>query len=150
MDVPTSPANFELLGLEHRVRHHLGDIRDRERLAAVIDEVQPELVFHLAAQSLVRRSYNDPVTTFETNALGMVNLLECLRTGPLVANEEPDGSPLAGEFLCNAVLPALHQVDVLAMLQLCCPVLIINLANIVHVGKSRTTGESSARGAFNR
>jgi CDP-glucose 4,6-dehydratase len=84
IDVPSSPANFELLDLEQRLVHFVGDIRDRERLAAVIDEFRPEIVFHLAAQSLVRRSYADPATTFETNALGMVNLLECLRTRPWI------------------------------------------------------------------
>lgn len=84
VDVPTSPSNFGLLGLERRVRHFVGDIRDRARLAAVIDEFRPEIVFHLAAQSLVRRSYADPVTTFETNAMGMVNLLDCIRTRPWI------------------------------------------------------------------
>ena len=84
VDIPSSPANFELLGLEHRISHHFGDIRDRERLAKIIDEIRPEMVFHLAAQSLVRRSYSDPVTTFETNTLGMLNLLECMRTRPWI------------------------------------------------------------------
>jgi CDP-glucose 4,6-dehydratase len=84
VDVPSSPANFELLGLEKRIHHYVGDIRDRMRLAQVIDEFRPEMVFHLAAQSLVRRSYADPVRTFETNAMGMVNLLECVRTRPWV------------------------------------------------------------------
>ncbi len=79
IDVPSSPANFEVLDLEHRLRHHQGDIRDRAALARVIDEFRPQMIFHLAAQSLVRRSYDDPVTTFETNTLGMMNLLECVR-----------------------------------------------------------------------
>lgn len=84
LDVPKSPSNFELLDLKHRLHHYIGDIRDRARLAEVIDEFQPEMVFHLAAQALVRRSYLDPVTTFETNMMGMVNLLECLRTRPWI------------------------------------------------------------------
>jgi len=84
VDVPTSPANFELLGLEHRLHHYVGDIRNRMRLAEVIDEFRPEMVFHLAAQALVRRSYADPVSTFETNTLGMLNLLECVRTRPWI------------------------------------------------------------------
>lgn len=82
VDVPTNPANFELWGLEHRLKHYVGDITDRVRLAQVIDEFKPEIVFHLAAQSLVRRSYADPLTTFETNALGTAHLLECVRTRP--------------------------------------------------------------------
>lgn len=84
LDVPSMPANFELLGLEGRLRHYRGDIRDRARLAQVIDEFRPEIVFHLAAQALVRRSYVDPVATFETNTMGMVNLLECVRTRPWI------------------------------------------------------------------
>ena len=84
VDVPSSPANFYLLNLERRLKHYVGDIRDRARLSQVIDEFQPEMVFHLAAQALVRRSYVDPVTTFETNTMGMVNLLECVRTRPWI------------------------------------------------------------------
>jgi CDP-glucose 4,6-dehydratase len=84
LDIPTSPSNFELMGLASRMRHFVGDIRDRARLSAVIDEFRPEIVFHLAAQALVRRSYADPVTTFETNAMGMVYLLECVRQRPWI------------------------------------------------------------------
>ena len=84
LDVLSSPANFDLLGLESRLQHYVGDIRDRAQLAHVMDEFRPEMVFHLAAQALVRRSYADPVTTFETNTLGMVNLLDCVRTRPWI------------------------------------------------------------------
>jgi CDP-glucose 4,6-dehydratase len=84
VDVPTSPSNFELLGLENRISHYQGDIRDRSRLAEVIDEFRPEIVFHLAAQALVRQSYADPATTFETNIMGMVNLLDCIRKRPWI------------------------------------------------------------------
>jgi CDP-glucose 4,6-dehydratase len=78
-DIPSTPSNFAVLGLEKRVRHYVGDVRDGQRLAEVVDEFKPQMIFHLAAQALVRRSYADPVTTFETNVLGMVNLLECVR-----------------------------------------------------------------------
>jgi len=84
LDVPSSPSNFELLGLAGRLNHYEGDIRNKTRLAEVIDEFRPEMIFHLAAQALVRRSYADPVTTFETNTMGMVNLLECVRTRPWI------------------------------------------------------------------
>jgi CDP-glucose 4,6-dehydratase len=84
IDVPSSPSNFELLGLQNRMHHYVGDVRDRTRLAEVIDEFRPEMVFHLAAQALVRRSYADPVSTFETNVMGMVNLLETIRTRPWI------------------------------------------------------------------
>lgn len=78
--VPTTPSHFEAAGLREHVRHYDGDIRDRARVAQVLDDFQPEIVFHLAAQALVRQSYADPVTTFETNALGTLNVLEGART----------------------------------------------------------------------
>ncbi len=84
VDVPSSPSNFEILGLQKRLHHYWGDIRDQDRLAEVIDEFRPEIIFHMAAQALVRRSYADPVTTFETNVMGMVNLLDCVRTRPWI------------------------------------------------------------------
>lgn len=79
VDIPSQPSNFELLGLDQRIRHYIGDIRDPQKLTAAIDEFKPDVVFHMAAQALVRRSYADPVGTFETNAMGMVQLLECVR-----------------------------------------------------------------------
>ena len=79
LDIPTNPSNFEILALSQRLRHYQGDVRDREHLGRVFDEFGPEMVFHLAAQALVRRSYCDPVTTFETNAIGTMNVLECTR-----------------------------------------------------------------------
>jgi CDP-glucose 4,6-dehydratase len=84
VDIPSSPSNFELIGLESKLRHYVGDIRDRDRLAEVIDDFKPDIVFHLAAQALVQRSHLDPVGTFETNIMGMVNLLECIRTRPWI------------------------------------------------------------------
>lgn len=82
--VPTSPAMFDLLRLDKRVSHHVGDIRNRVRLGEVLDIVKPEFVFHLAAQPLVLDSLADPVATFETNAMGMVNILECVRERPWI------------------------------------------------------------------
>lgn len=79
VDIPTNPSNFHLLHLDQRIHHYVGDIRDLDRLSSVIDEFKPEVVFHLAAQSLVRRSYSDPLYTFDTNVMGMVRLLECVR-----------------------------------------------------------------------
>lgn len=79
LGVPTQPANFQILGLEERINHFQGDIRNREALGRAMDEFAPEMVFHLAAQALVRRSYAEPAETFETNALGTMNLLQCVR-----------------------------------------------------------------------
>ena len=84
LGLPTDPANFGILGLDRHVRHCVGDIRDRAALAALIDDYRPDVIFHLAAQALVQRSYADPVTTFETNTMGMVNVLECVRTRPWI------------------------------------------------------------------
>jgi len=84
LDIPTQPSNFEALGLAKLLDHHLGDIRDRTACARVVDEFRPEVIFHLAAQSLVQRSYGDPALTFETNTMGMVNVLECIRTRPWI------------------------------------------------------------------
>lgn len=84
IDVPTSPSNFDVLGLKGRLKHLQGDIRNREELLGAVKEFQPDIVFHLAAQSLVRKSYKDPVTTFETNVLGTMNVLECMRQSPSI------------------------------------------------------------------
>lgn len=72
-------SHFDLLNLSDRINHIVGDIRDGSRLANVMSEVNPEYVFHLAAQALVRPSYGDPVETFSTNVMGSVNLLEAVR-----------------------------------------------------------------------
>lgn len=85
VDIPSQPSIFKLLGLEQRIQHYVGDIRDPKRLAATIDEFKPDIVFHMAAQALVRRSYADPVNTFETNVMGMVHLLECVRQRESIA-----------------------------------------------------------------
>jgi len=82
VDVPTSPANFDASGLRDKVRHYEGDIRDRGAFLAAAREFKPSCIFHLAAQSLVRRSYTSPVETFETNAIGTLNVLEALRHVP--------------------------------------------------------------------
>ena len=70
---------FHLLDLASRIHHVRADIRDGDRLREVFEEFQPEFVFHLAAQALVRRSYVEPKRTFDTNAGGAVNLLEAIR-----------------------------------------------------------------------
>jgi len=84
VNVPSKPSNFEVLGLKNRIKHYIGDVRDRKKLEATINDFKPEIIFHLAAQAQVRKSYADPVTTFETNAIGTMNVLECLRTNPFI------------------------------------------------------------------
>jgi len=74
---PTQPSHFSLLDLD--VESIIGDIRDRDNLRQVFREQQPEIVFHLAAQAIVRRSYDDPAGTFSSNVMGTVNVLEAAR-----------------------------------------------------------------------
>ena len=82
--IPSEPSNFEVLGLGNRLRDARGDVRDLDALSKLFGEFQPEIVFHLAAQSLVRASYDDPKLTFDTNLGGTVNLLEAVRRAPSV------------------------------------------------------------------
>lgn len=76
---PTDPNLFELAHIENLVDSHIGDIRDFDTLFACFKNAQPEYVFHLAAQPIVRISYDDPRGTYETNVMGTVNILECVR-----------------------------------------------------------------------
>ncbi len=76
----TDPALFDQLGLAARMTHRIDDIRDAGALAGWIREGQPDVVFHLAAQPLVLASYDDPLTTWDTNVMGTAHLLEALRT----------------------------------------------------------------------
>ena len=76
---PTEPNLFSALGLEKKMLSVEGDIREQEKLWKVIEETQPELVLHLAAQPIVRESYRNPVYTYETNVMGTVNILEGIR-----------------------------------------------------------------------
>jgi len=77
--VPTTPSMFEKLGLEKRIEHHFCDIRDLEKLSRIIEDAQPDFLFHLAAQPIVSRSYTHPLETISTNVIGTANILECLR-----------------------------------------------------------------------
>ena len=75
----TDPSLFGQLDLARRMESCLGDVRDAETVQRRVDEAAPEVVFHLAAQSLVRRSYRDPVATFSTNVMGTVHVLQAVR-----------------------------------------------------------------------
>lgn len=81
---PTNPDLFSLADVEDKINHVIGDIRDLEHLKKVFEEFQPEIVLHLAAQPIVRDSYKDPVYTYETNVMGTVNIMECVRLNPCV------------------------------------------------------------------
>ena len=79
LDAPTKPSLFKIANIESDIKSILGDIRDMASLKKAFDEAQPEIVLHLAAQPIVRDSYKDPVYTYETNVMGTVNILECVR-----------------------------------------------------------------------
>lgn len=78
--IPTQPSMFEVLGLEQRINHQFGDVRDLAQLSAAISAAQPDFVFHLAAQPIVSLSYSDPTGTISTNVIGTMNVLEALRS----------------------------------------------------------------------
>ena len=75
----TEPSLFETLELRHKIKHITADLRDYEKLYEVIEAENPDVIFHLAAQPLVRYSYQNPRETFETNVMGTINLFEAVR-----------------------------------------------------------------------
>lgn len=79
LDPPSRPSHFEVAGMASGMADHRMDIRNRAALKACIAQAAPDFVFHLAAQPLVRRSYADPIETYETNVIGTLNVLEGLR-----------------------------------------------------------------------
>ena len=81
---PTNPNLFEMAGVEDKINSVIGDIRDLDNLKVAFAKAQPEIVFHLAAQPIVRDSYKDPVYTYETNVMGTVNICECVRLNSCV------------------------------------------------------------------
>lgn len=79
LEPPTEPNLFYICELEKEIHSVIGDVRDFEHLKTVVNETEPEIVFHLAAQPIVRESYLAPLYTYETNVMGTANLLECVR-----------------------------------------------------------------------
>lgn len=84
LEPPTSPSLFDIAEIEKDIHSVIGDIRDYKTLKAAFDEAQPEVVLHLAAQPIVRDSYKNPSYTYETNVMGTVNILECVRNSDCV------------------------------------------------------------------
>lgn len=84
LSAPTQPNLFELTGLNERITSAIGDVRNFMALKAAFDTAQPEIVLHLAAQPIVLDSYKDPAYTYETNVMGTVNILECVRQSSCV------------------------------------------------------------------
>lgn len=79
LPAPTEPNLFALAGLMGKMTSVIGDIRDADTLEKTFSQARPEIVLHLAAQPIVRDSYKDPAYTYETNVMGTVNILECVR-----------------------------------------------------------------------
>jgi len=79
LEPETEPALFNQLQLEKRIQQKIGDIRDPKLISEYVSEVKPDIIIHMAAQPLVRRSYNEPVYTWQTNVMGTLNLLESIR-----------------------------------------------------------------------
>ena len=78
-DIPTKPSHFKILNLKKKTRTHMFDLRKSNLLTKKIKLIEPDFIFHLAAQSLVKKSYDDPVTTWQSNLISTLNLLESLR-----------------------------------------------------------------------
>lgn len=79
LEPPTNPNLFDIAGLDEKINSVIGDIRDFDKLKKVFDDFKPEIVFHLAAQPIVITSYEQPKYTYETNVMGTVNIMECVR-----------------------------------------------------------------------
>jgi len=79
LEPPTNPNLFDVLNVRGEINHIIGNILNEEKLNKSLKEAQPEIVFHLAAQALVRQSYIEPKQTYETNIIGTVNLFEAIR-----------------------------------------------------------------------
>ncbi len=84
LEPPTDPSLFKISGIEDQMNSVIGDVRDLVGLEEIFIKIQPEIVIHLAAQPLVRDSYSEPRYTYETNVMGTVNILECIRKGSCV------------------------------------------------------------------
>lgn len=78
-DIPTQPSHFKEVNAEDGMESIMGDIRNYRELEVVFQKYEPEIVFHMAAQSIVHKSYEQPVDTYSTNVMGTVNLLEVAR-----------------------------------------------------------------------
>jgi CDP-glucose 4,6-dehydratase len=77
--IPSDPSLFRMLGLDHRLNHIVGDVRDASALADAMSSCEPDFIFHLAAQPLVRRSYLQPAETFQVNVMGTIQVMEAIR-----------------------------------------------------------------------
>lgn len=78
-EIPTRPSMYEVCGLEDKIHNRYGDIRNKEEMNDCIQEVKPDMIFHLAAQAIVSTSYKEPFDTITTNVVGTASVLEAIR-----------------------------------------------------------------------
>lgn len=79
LEPPTEPSLFNICKLDEKITSVIGDIRDENKIKDVFEKYKPDIIFHLAAQPIVRRSYEEPKATFETNIMGTVNILQAAK-----------------------------------------------------------------------
>jgi CDP-glucose 4,6-dehydratase len=84
LDPPTEPSLFKLCSINKDVSSHIGDIRDAAKLKNILLDAKPDIVIHMAAQPLVRESYDRPAETYEINVMGTVNILEAIKSSDTV------------------------------------------------------------------
>lgn len=78
-NILTKPSHFQLLNIKKKIRHHLIDLKDLKKVKKIINQTKPDYIFHLAAQALVKKSYDKPIETWLSNSVGTINLLEALK-----------------------------------------------------------------------
>ena len=78
-NILTKPSHFQLLNIKKKIRHNLIDLKDLKKVKKIINETKPDYIFHLAAQALVKKSYDNPIETWLSNSVGTINLLEALK-----------------------------------------------------------------------
>ena len=84
LNPPANPNLFGLINIQNNIKHINGDILDYDKMLSVFSEFLPEIVFHLAAQPIVKVGYGDPRLTYSVNVLGVVNVLDCIKNTPSV------------------------------------------------------------------
>lgn len=149
---PTKPSFFDLCGLGSRIEATTGDVRQRTRVAQACAAARPEVVIHLAAQPLVAVGYSNPVETFETNVMGTVHLIECVRTcgaaavvvmtsdkvyrDPQSRNTEEDRlggtDPYSGSKVCAETVAEVYATSFLERRRI--PVATVRAGNVVGGG----------------
>lgn len=120
LEPSTEPNLFSISGLDGRMNSVIGDIRDFEHLKEVFDTAQPEIVFHLAAQPIVRDSYKEPRYTYETNVMGTVNVMALGGRRPLKPSSSRSFSVKALLLLNQGFLKRLTPLSVVSLISVIC------------------------------